>query len=142
CPCGSGKKYKNCCYPKRYKEVLPQKKNINLTLDDGSKIQRPVITIDSIPKHNKNGISPNLTDIQIIDLCLDEVFKLVKSEKVGMLVDLVNKVVLEMDIIPPFTYKQIAERMKIDGRFEIYQYQICSLKGTNPIELMANKLNI
>ncbi len=37
---------------------------------------------------------------------------------------------------------QIAQRMVDDGRFEVVHYQICSLKGTDPIELMANKLKV
>jgi hypothetical protein len=61
---------------------------------------------------------------QMMDLCLDEIYKIVVSEKVGMLVDLVDKVVKEMDIVPLFTYRNISKRMKNDGRFEIFQSQI------------------
>jgi hypothetical protein len=77
---------------------------------------------------------------QMMDLCLDEIYKIVVSEKVGMLVDLVDKVVKEMDIVPLFTYRNISKRMKNDGRFEIFQSQIFSLKGTDPVKLIEKKL--
>jgi hypothetical protein len=140
CPCGSGKKYKNCCYSQMYKEFPADKKIVNFTLDDGSKISKQITSIDSIPKHNMNGLTPNITIEQMMDLCLDEIYKTIKKEKVGMLVDLVDEVIQGMDIIPMFTYKQISKRMEIDGRFEIFQNQICSLKVTNPVELIEKKL--
>ena len=55
--------------------------------------------------------------------------------------DLVDKVILNMDIVPTFTYRQIAQRMLEDGRFEIVHGQICSLKGTDPTEMMAERLD-
>ncbi|MDZ7260815.1 MAG: hypothetical protein ONB05_01665 [candidate division KSB1 bacterium] len=75
-----------------------------------------------------------------MDLCLDEIHKILESEQVGMLVDLVNKVVQNMDIVPTFTYRQIAERMENDERFAIVEKQICSLQETDPVELMAERL--
>lgn len=45
-----------------------------------------------------------------------------------------------MDIIPTFTYRQIGERMSEDGKFEVHLMQTCSLKGTDSIELMVEKL--
>jgi len=140
CPCGSGKKYKDCCYPKVYEETFPKNIMASFTMDNGSKISKLITSIESIPKHNLNGLTPNITTEQMIDLCLDEVYRIINKEKVGMLLDLVDKVIQEMDIIPTFTYKQISERMEIDGRFEIFQSQICSLKGTDPVELIAKKL--
>ncbi len=75
-----------------------------------------------------------------MDLCLDEIHAILESENVGMAHDLVDKVILNMDIIPTFTYRQITQRMISDGRFEVIHNQICSLKGTDPLELMAEKL--
>jgi hypothetical protein len=140
CPCGSGRKYKHCCYQKSYIEVTPEKKMVHFTLDEGSKILRQITSFDSIPTHNKNGSTPNITPTQMMDLCLDEIHKILETEKVGMTPDLVDKVVLIMDIVPTFTYRQIAERMSQDERFEVVRGQICSLKGTDPIQLMADKL--
>ena len=59
---------------------------------------------------------PKITIEQMMDLCLDEIYDIIKKEKVGMLVDLADKVIQEMDIIPIFTYRQISKRMGIDGR--------------------------
>ncbi len=140
CPCGSGKKYKDCCYQKDYVETRPSKINASFTMENGSQVSTKITSINSIPKHNINGLTPNITTEQMIDLCLDEIYKIINKEKVGMLLDLVDKVINEMDIIPTFTYKQISERMENDGRFEIYQSQICSLQGTDPVELIAKKL--
>jgi hypothetical protein len=142
CPCGSGKKYKNCCYSKMYKEIPADKTEFNFTLDDGTKTSRQIISIDSIPKHNLNGHTPNISIDQMMDLCLDEIHKILEKEEVGMLVDLVDKVIQEMDIIPIFTYGQISKRMEIDSRFEIFRSQICSVKGTNPVELIEKKLRM
>jgi hypothetical protein len=141
CPCGSGKKYKHCCYQKNYVEVTPGKKTVHFTLDNGSKISKPLAQFDSIPAHNKNAITPNITPEQMMDLCLDEIDKILQTEKVGMTRDLVDKVILNMDVVPTFTYRQIAQRMLEDGRFEIAHGQICSLKGTDPAELMAERLS-
>ena len=140
CICGSGKKYKDCCYKKMYNEIPADKKIVNFTLDDGSKTSEQITSINSTPRHNINGLTPNITIEKMMDLCLDEIYKIIKKEKAGMLVDLVDRVIKEMDIIPTFTYKQISERMKNDGRFEIFRSQICSLKGTNPVELIERKL--
>jgi hypothetical protein len=140
CPCGSGKKYKDCCYLKNFKESQSKKIIASFTMDDGSKKTGSITSIDSLPKHNLNGITPNITIEQMMDLCIDDIYKIIIDEKVGMLIDLVDKVILEMDIVPEFTYRQVAERIKADGRFEIFQSQICSLKGTDPVELIARKL--
>ena len=142
CPCGSGKKYKNCCFQKNFIEVSPAEKAGQFTLDDGSKISQSITSIDATPKHNKNGIKPNITSEQMMDLCLDAVYKILKIQKVGMTKDLVDKVVLNMDIVPTFTYRIFSEKMFKDGRFEVIHGQICSLKGTDPTELMADKLKL
>ncbi|MFQ5866087.1 MAG: hypothetical protein ACE5IW_12755 [bacterium] len=120
--------------------MTPERKTAYFTLDDGSIISKPITSIDSIPTHNKNGLTPNITSEQMMDLCLDEIHKILEIEKVGMTHDLVDKVILSTDIIPTFTYRQISERMLKDGRFEVAHGQICSLKGTDPAELMAEKL--
>ena len=75
-----------------------------------------------------------------MELCLDEIYINIKREKVGMILDQVDKVIKEMDIIPNFTYKEIIDKIDADERLELYQGQICSLKGTNPVELMTKKL--
>jgi hypothetical protein len=140
CICGSGKKYKDCCYKKMYHEIPADKKIVNFTLEDRSKTLKQITSIDSIPKYNVNGLTPDITDEQMMDLCLDEIYSIILTAKVGMLLDLVDKVVNDMDIVPTFTYRQISERMNNDGRFEIFQSQICSLKGTDPVELIEGKL--
>ncbi|MFQ5750840.1 MAG: SEC-C metal-binding domain-containing protein [bacterium] len=73
CPCGSGKKYKHCCYQKNYIEVTPEKKTAYFTLDDGSKISQSITSLDAMPTHNKNGLTPNITSAQMMDMCLDEI---------------------------------------------------------------------
>jgi hypothetical protein len=113
---------------------------VELTVDDGTQISTSVTAIDSLPTHNRNGLSPDITPEQMMDLCLDEINKLLSSESVGMVHDLVDKVIMTMDLIPTFTYREIAQRMVDDGRFEVVHHQICSPKGTDPIELMTNKL--
>ena len=140
CPCGSGKKYKNCCFQKNFTKIVPEKIDAQITMDDGSKVTRKVRSIDALPTHNKNGLSPSITPEQMIDLCLDEIYKILINEKVGMLADLTDKVVLDMDIIPTFTYRQISERMSNDSRFEIAKGHICGIKGFDPVGLLANKL--
>ena len=122
------------------KKFLLTKRLLILKLDDGSKTSKQITSIDSIPKHNINALVPNISAEQMMDLCLDGIYETIKKEKVAMLVDLVDKVIQEMDLIPIFTYGQISKQMEIDGRFEIFQSQVCSLKGTNPVELIEKKL--
>ncbi len=75
----------------------------------------------------------------MMNLCLDKIYLILQSEQVGMLAELVNRVIKEMNLIPTFTYREIAERMQdVDDRFEIFTYQVCSLKGTDPIELLTH----
>jgi hypothetical protein len=140
CPCGSGKKYKHCCYKINFKIIPAVKKDATFSLDNGTTITRSVISSDSIPTHNQYGLRPNITKEQMMDCCLDKIHIILESEKVGMLADLVNRTVKNMDIIPSFTYREISNRMESDGRFEITQMQICGLKGTDPISLMLEKL--
>ena len=141
CPCGSGKKYKNCCFQKDFIEIPAKRKDVKFTMSGEDDVIMPIINMDSIPTHNENGIKPNITKDQMIDLCLDEIYKILKNEKVDMLVDLVNSVVHDMDIIPIFTYREIAKKIEKDNRFSIYMMQICSLSGTDPLELMTDKMS-
>ena len=97
-------------------------------MHDDSKAIRKVRSIDALPTHNKNGFSPYITPEQMMDFCLDEINKILTNEKVGMLPDLANKVVLDMVLTPTFTYRQISERMASYSRFEIVNGQICGLK--------------
>ena len=140
CPCGSGKKYKNCCFQKDFIEVPAARKEVKFTMPGQEKITRQITNMDSIPTHNDNGNKPNITKDQMMDLCLDEIYNILKNEKVEMLVDLVNLVVHDMDIVPIFTYREIASRIENDNRFSIYMMQICSLSGTDPLKLMVDKL--
>ena len=141
CPCGSGKKYKICCFQKNYAAEQAKKKIARFTLDDGSKIKRPTVMLDSIPTHNKNGLQPNITKDQMMGLCMDALFKILQEEEVGMILDLVNRVIYEMDIVPVFTYREISSCMEKDGRFETYMMQICSLKGSDPVSIMVDKMD-
>ena len=108
CPCGSGKKYKNCCFQADFVKESPAKKMVDLTVDDVTQIPTSATAIDSVPTHNKNGLSPDITADQMMDLCLDEIAKLLASESVGTVHDLVDKVILAMDLIPTFTYREFA----------------------------------
>ncbi len=138
CPCGSGKKYKNCCYHTNYNAAVAPKKTIHFTQPRAA---AQITSIDAIPTHNTSGLRPEITPEQMMALCLDEIYKLLASERVGMTKDLIDAVLREMDIVPTFTYRQIAERMEKDGRFSVFKGQICSLKGTDPVTLMGQKLH-
>jgi hypothetical protein len=142
CPCGSGKKYKNCCYDKDYTRANPKTTLVDITLDNGSKMKKRVASLNSLPAYNKNGLAPDITPAEMMDLCLDEILNILRKEKVGMLRDLTDSVILKMDVVPSFTYKQIADRIIADGRFEIAAGQICGLRGTDPLGLMAERLKI
>ena len=141
CPCGSGKKYRHCCYHKDCELITANKKKVTLSLDKGEKITRSVKSLDSIPTHNRGDLKLEITTEQVMDLCLEEIHKILETSNVGMLADHVDTVILKMDIVPTFTYRQIANRMGKDGRFAIYQKQICSLYGTDPLTLITKKLS-
>ena len=140
CSCGSGKKYKYCCYEKNYRLVEPDKINTQLLSENGGTIIHKLASLDSLPAHNENGLTPEITSQQMMELCLDEVYKILKKEKVGMMRDLIDRVIKDMDIVPTFTYRQFGEQISQNDRFEVYYNQICSLKGDDPISLMAAKL--
>jgi hypothetical protein len=55
CPCGSGKKYKNCCYKMNYDEMPVKKKEVVFDLPGYVVFKKQITDIDSIPVHNKNG---------------------------------------------------------------------------------------
>lgn len=141
CPCGSGKKYKHCCMAKDTELVeATQVPAIFMRCND-TDILHSVTSLESIPPHNKNGLSPAITPQQMMTLCIDKIYNILKAEKVGTLSDLVNRVVMEMNIVPIFTYRQIAECMQKDKRFASFERQIFSLAGTDPLDLMADKLS-
>ena len=85
CPCGSGKKYKNCCFQKNYIEVTATKKDVVLSISDDVSVKKKITDINSIPVHNKNGLRPNISKNQMIDLCLDEIFNILKKLRFIML---------------------------------------------------------
>lgn len=141
CPCGSGKKYKYCCFHKDYIEKPAKKKEVVFTVPGQQDIKRQITDLNAIPTHNENGLRPDIIKDQMMNLCLDEIYSILKKEKVGMLADLVNKVIYIMDIVPTFTYREIALQMENDERFSIYKMQICSLCGTDPLELIVDKFS-
>ena len=140
CSCDSGKKYKHCCFQKNYIKVPANIKDVVLTVIGQEKITQETTALDSMPTHNKNGIMPNITKDQMMDLCLDEIYKILLDEKVDTLVDFVNDVVYDLDIVPIFTFREIASKMENDNRFAIYKMNFCSLTGTDPLKLMMDKL--
>jgi hypothetical protein len=142
CPCGSGKKYKNCCFKKDYDVVKAKKIPAEFTAGDGLKIPHMITSIDSLPTHNRNGLTPDISSEQIMDLCIDEIVKILRNERAGMMADLVDRAIYEIDIIPAFTYRQIGERMEKDGRFAIVNSQIVAMKGDDPLALMTERLKI
>lgn len=131
-PGRTGKKY----------QIPVIEREATFTLDDGTKIKRYVRSLDSAPIHNYNGLWLHTSKEETIRKCVAEIFTILKEEKVAMLADLVDKVVHDMNIIPNFTYREIGMQMEKDGRFEVEKMQICSLKGTDPIELIMEKLDI
>jgi hypothetical protein len=141
CPCGSGKKYKSCCLRRDFIEVPAARKEVQFTMVGQDNVTRQITDLDSLPTHNQNGKKPNISKDQMIDLCVDEIYKILKTKKVEMLADLVKCVVHDMDIVPIFTYRDVGARIEKDRRFAIYMMQICSLSGTDPLELMADKLS-
>ena len=141
CPCGSGIEYKDCCINKDL--LIQNGKRINavFSTDSNDKIIRTTLSLDSIPTHNRNGLSPSISREQMVIICLDEIYLLLTKERVGMLSDLVDRVVCNMNIIPVFTYRQIGEQMQKDIRFSGYEMQVFSLCGTNPIDLISEKIS-
>ncbi|MEK7729573.1 MAG: SEC-C metal-binding domain-containing protein [candidate division KSB1 bacterium] len=140
CPCGSGKKYKNCCARENSAQTTPARKTIHFTDTEGFRSSAQVTSFDAIPTHNQNGLRPEITPEQMMDLCLDEIHRALATEHVSATKDLVDAVLREMDVVPTFTYRQIAERMEKDGRFSVFKGQLCSLNGTDPVTLMEKKL--
>ena len=139
CPCGSGKKYKYCCLEKDRKIKYADKTDVLLTGPDEQKIKRRVTSLDSIPTHNKNGLRPAITTEAMMGLVADEIYQILMKEKVGMLANLVNCVLEQMNIVPTFTYRQIGEWLHKDSRFEDLQLQIFCLAGNDLLKLMQER---
>ena len=55
CPFGSEKKYKNCCYQKDIKIAQPEKIKATFTIDDDTKLIRPIRSLDLLSTHNSEG---------------------------------------------------------------------------------------
>jgi hypothetical protein len=68
CPCGSGKKYKNCCFQKDFIKVAAKRKDVKFTMPGEEDVIMPITNMDSIPTHNKNGIKQNIKKDKMIDL--------------------------------------------------------------------------
>jgi len=77
------------------------------SLDDGSHVKRNVHSLDSIPTHNANGLTPDIAKKQMMVLVLDEFFRILSAEQVGTLADMTNRIVAEMNIVPAFTYRDL-----------------------------------
>ena len=142
CPCGSGKKYKQCCFTKDLKTRQAQRKTVTLKLDDGSQVKRKIHSLDSIPTHNVNGLTPDISKQQMMDMVLDEFYRALSIEQVGMLADLTNRIVAEMNIVPIFTYRDLGNALEADSRFEHHCMQVVYLAGNDPMELFVDKMRI
>ena len=140
CPCGSGKKYKYCCFTKDWKTKKAQRKTATFSFDDGSQVKRNVHSLDSIPTHNTNGLTPDITKKQMIALILDDFFRILSTEHVGTLADMTNRIVAEMNIVPVFTYRDLGKALEADSRFEHYCMQLICLAGNDPVEVYVNKM--
>ena len=140
CPCGSGKKYRYCCSVEDTKTKHAQQKMATFSLDDGSQVKRSVHSLDSIPTHNTNGLTPDISKKQMIALILDEFFRILNTEQVGTLADLTNRIVAEMNIVPVFTYRELGDMLEADARFEHYCMQLVCLVGNDPIEIFSDKM--
>lgn len=140
CPCGSGKKYKYCCFAKDWKTKRAQQKTATFSLDDGSQVKRKIHLLDSVPTHNANGLTPDITKKQMIALVLDEFFRILSTEQVGTLSDMTNRIVAEMNIVPVFTYRDLGNALEADSRFEHYCMQLVCLAGNDPVEVFVDKM--
>ncbi len=109
-------------------------------MNGSKKIKIFARALSSIPTHDPEGIQSDMTKEELNNSCIEVIYQILKIEKVGMLADLVDKVVQDLNIVPTFTYWEIGMQMENDGRFEVYQMQVCSLKGTEPVKLLLNKL--
>ena len=83
CPCGSGKKYKKCCFTKDLKTKQAQRKTATFSLDDSSQVNREILSLDSIPTHNVNGLTPDISKQQMMDIVLDEFYRVLSTECQG-----------------------------------------------------------
>ena len=140
CPCGSGKKYKQCCLAKDRKTKQAQRKTVTFSLDDGSQVKRKVYSLDSISTHNTKGLTPDITKKQMIALVLDEFLRILRTEQVGTLADITNRIVAEMNIAPFFTYRELGNALEADVRFEHHGMQLVCLAGNDPVELFTEKM--
>jgi len=140
CPCGSGKKYKYCCFARDWKTKYAQQKMAAFSLDDGSRQKRSVHSLDSIPTHNAKGLTPDITKKQMIALVLDELFRILSAEQVGTLADMTNRIVAELNIVPVFTYRDLGNALETDSRFEHYCMQLVCLAGNDPVEVYIDKM--
>jgi hypothetical protein len=61
-----------------------------------------VASLDSIPTHNTSGLTPAISPEAMMALAADEIHRILKRERVGMLGDLVNRVVEEMNSLAAF----------------------------------------
>ena len=97
-------------------------------------------SLDSIPTHNTNGLTPDITKKQMIALVLDEFFRILSTEQVGTLADMTNSIVAEMNIVPVFTYRDLGNVLEADSRFEHYCMQLICLAGNDPVEVYVDKM--
>lgn len=139
CPCGSGKKYKICCFLTDRQFTEPERVDVVFNTD-GVNTKHKVTSLDSIPIHNKNGLISNVKKSKEIELFLDLAEIDLKHRNVDMLADITNRLVEEMNIVPQFTYRDIGQAIENDSRFQHYKMQIVCLAGNDPLELFVNQM--
>ncbi len=79
---------------------------------EGRKARRRIASLDSIPTHNTSGLTPAISPEAMMALAADGIHRILKKERVGMLGDLVNRVVEEMNIVPAFTDRQTGSEVR------------------------------
>jgi len=140
CPCGSGQKYKNCCYHIDLSIKEGKRIDATFTPDEDDSVSCDILSLDSIPTHNQNGLQPPLNKETMIQLLLDRLERDLIVFRVELIADATNRLIAEMNIVPKFTYRDVANAIENDPRFSAFKNQIVCLSGYDPIELFVDKL--
>ena len=140
CPCRSDRKYKPGCLESDRSERSAERIPASFTLEDGSKTIRAILALDSVPTHNANGLQPNLSKEQTLQVLLDELERDLAFMRVELLSEATNRLVARMNIVPKFTYRDVGNAVEADKRFVQYMMQIVCLVGEDPLTLFFEKL--
>ena len=96
---------------------------------------------DSFPRYDLETLQSGESKEKLLRESLGIAWHVLQEEQVLPLADLTHRIVEELMVNPNYTYRELLEALKADGRFSVSSGQIISLPAVeNPAEVFFQRM--